>query len=249
MLRNPPFQTGELSPPHSSERTPSAHDKSPTHTQSLSLLPPTATFTHRQCLCVCAYVSWAATFSTRHYPQTERNHREGQWERERQDSVKKKKKKSDGGHKNMLVSNSYATNVMKWLMGRVFVLKHFPLLGLYSPLCQKSPMAQHLATCLCSFPRGTSWSQLSVQHRFRQKFSFHFLPLDIMWHTVYYQYGKNLSVPFPVWATKQQEWACACACMRSRMFTFSLCWKHMDRVGMCRGRRVAEGGSGDGRRQ
>lgn len=53
---NPPYQTGKLSPTHSTEGIPSAHDKSPTHTRPLSLLPPTATFTHRECLCVCACV-------------------------------------------------------------------------------------------------------------------------------------------------------------------------------------------------
>lgn len=108
---NTPFQTGKLSPPHSSEGIPSAHDNSLTHTQPLCLLPPTATFIHKECLCVCAYVSWTATFNTQRCPQTERNPREKVSGRARFE--KKKKKKSDGGHQNMLVSGSYATNVMK----------------------------------------------------------------------------------------------------------------------------------------
>lgn len=41
----------------------------------------------------------------------------------------KEEEKRDRGHKNVLVSNSYATNVLKWLMGRFSVLKdilHLP---------------------------------------------------------------------------------------------------------------------------
>lgn len=38
------------------------------------------------------------------------------------------KQKSDGGPTNMLVSDSYATNVMKWLMGKTLCAQERPFL-------------------------------------------------------------------------------------------------------------------------
>lgn len=78
--------------------------------QSLSLLPPTATFAHRDNACVYMQMCHGQQPLTRNSASNRKKlHR-----RERRDPEKrKKKKKSDEGHKNMLVSNSYATNVMK----------------------------------------------------------------------------------------------------------------------------------------
>lgn len=130
---NPPLQTGKLSPPHSSEGIPSAHDKSPTHTRPLSLLPPTAAFTHRECLRVCAYVSWTATFNTQHCPQTERNHRERQWER--QDlGGKKEDKRSDGAPEHACVKQ-LCHECDEVIDGKVLCAKGHHLL-LTSSFCQ-----------------------------------------------------------------------------------------------------------------
>lgn len=80
-----------ISPPHSSEGIPSAHDKSPTHTRPLSLLPLTATFTHRECLCVCVFMCHGQQPLTLYSTLTQREITE-----KRRNGKSKKKKKKKG---------------------------------------------------------------------------------------------------------------------------------------------------------
>lgn len=139
--RNPPFHTGKLSPLHSSEGIPPTHDKTATHTEPLvGCLPPTSAFTYRECLCIYVCVT-----DSNLYHATLPSDRKKTMVWVKQVTEKKQKWKSGKGHKNMLVSSSYATNVFKWLMGRFSVLNDLPYF-----LCQKSLSPWILGIYFCS---------------------------------------------------------------------------------------------------
>lgn len=110
--------------------TPSAWQELHSH-WPLSLLPPTATFVRTMPVCMCMSV----TACSPKHETLPPNRAKSQRLKARQDTIL-------GilgvlGSKTMLVSNSYGTHVIKWLMGGVFVLN--ASLWMLSPsLCQKS---------------------------------------------------------------------------------------------------------------
>lgn len=162
------------------------------------------------------------------------------WEKGKKKKDRRKKIKEWWGHKNMLVSNSYVTNVMKWLMGRVFVLKHIPRSVLSLLALVKLFISQSLRTL--------SFHYLSKKNLFASVLSstqvqtrFYFLPAHIMCVYSKERTHQLHSEPCAVWATEHEELACMCACMRAEMFTFPLCLKHMDWGGMCGGKERSTG--------
>lgn len=104
---SPPFQTGKLSTPHSSKGIPPAHDKSFTHTQPLSLLPPTESLTQRMPVCMCLCV------------------------RDSNLCGKEEEKKSDGGTTTCLCQMAMP---QMWLIWKVFVYSGFQQAVCYSTM-------------------------------------------------------------------------------------------------------------------
>ena len=140
-------------------------------------------------------------------PQTEINHSERQDLRTR----------VMGGHQNMLVSDGYATHVMKWLMRRIFVLKGIPLFTLYSSLFIVDPfinpiLRNHLL--FISKKNHLVLPNFQIQHRSRHRST----SLQRVWPSVCIIYMESThqlhTSPSPTWATAQQEWVCVCACMK-----------------------------------
>lgn len=76
----------------------------------------------------------------------------------------------------------------------------------------------------------------------------HFPPLYRMLHKGSFLQWKYLTsfILTPVFhgPLNNRNGVCVCACIRGGMFTFPLYLKHMDWVGICRGRRVGDGGKG-----
>lgn len=147
------------------------------------------------------------------------------------------RQKGRWGHQNMPVSGSYATNVMRWLMWRGFCPRGHHLLFNLSSL-STSPsfsftnnqgpslyISKKSTWCYSTF----SSAQVCAEARSLDR-------VTIEWNTLCKIYTENTHQPHtnpcPAWATAQQEWVCVSACIRTRMFPFPLCLKHMDWVGI-----------------
>lgn len=155
--------------------------------------------------------------------------------------------KSDGGHQNMLVSDSYATHVMKWLMRRIFVLKGIPLLPfilLFLLLTPSSPQYSEIISVYFQ-EKTLGLTQLPDPTQV-------YFPTKSVIECVYNLYGKHPSTPHQ---PQSHMGHCTtgmsmCVCMYGEGCShFHVVWSTWTESECEGGREAAEGGWGERLRQ